>query len=323
MKFITSLVLTTAAVLFIALNCQSQNSPDFRKIIVNPDDELTGYYLITEPEKVDMVLVLLPGFGQYPESIYYESKLPSMAAENNILVIAFAGGRKIYADKGVVANFDKILIDASDRFELQDKNWAIGGFSAGGTLALRYTEFCYEFPDDHPVKPDAAFTVDSPIDLFGLWKYLDNEIEKNFSEVGVNEAKFVASLMESEIGNLNEQKLTYEKLTPYNSELKEMGNERFLMKTAVRVYHDVDVAWLIENRRRSAFDSNYLYASDMINTLRLNGHEQAEFIQGKTGFRRNGDRHPHSWSIVDEEECIEWLLANTTKKKLHLEYYNK
>lgn len=307
MKSVLKFLLIITA-LTISVGSQSQGVTDFQKVTVNADEELTGYYIVSLPEKIDMVLVLLPGFGQYPESIYVESKLPALAADNNIMVISFAGGHKIYADENVVSNINQMITHAIDKFELTDMYWAIGGFSAGGTLALRYTEYCYEFPSDYPIMPKAVFTVDSPIDLFGLWKYLNNEIEKNFSEVGVSEAKYVANLLESEIGRLEEHRTTYKELTPYYSELKVPGNERHLMQAAVRVYHDVDVAWLIENRRRSAFDSNYLYASDMINKLKLQGHKHAEFIQGKTGYRSNGQRHPHSWSIVDEQECIEWLL---------------
>ena len=27
------------------------------------------------------------------------------------------------------------------------------------------------------------------------------------------------------------------------------------------------------------------------------------------GFREDGSRHPHSWSIVDEKELIEWFTG--------------
>ena len=46
----------------------------------------------------------------------------------------------------------------------------------------------------------------------------------------------------------------------------------------------------------------------------------AESLQGKgfkavdispltyKGYRANGQRHPHSWSIVDVEDLIDWML---------------
>ena len=34
----------------------------------------------------------------------------------------------------------------------------------------------------------------------------------------------------------------------------------------------------------------------------------ASFLTEKKGYRANGDRHPHSWSIVDKKELIKWML---------------
>jgi hypothetical protein len=46
-----------------------------------------------------------------------------------------------------------------------------------------------------------------------------------------------------------------------------------------------------------------------VNLLRAAGNDDAELVitTGK-GYRRDGERHRHSWSIVDEAELIEWVL---------------
>lgn len=301
-KYITILLFTVMGSMALA-----RQMPFDEKVIIDEHDELTGYYLVKKPDQIDHVLILMPGFGQYPESIFAESGLPRLASKNNTMILAFAGGRKIYADTAVVRQMNKIINHAKLKFQLAHQDFAIGGFSAGGTLALRYTELCFEKPGSFPIKPKAIFTVDSPIDLFALWGYLQNEIKKNYSEVGVNEAKFVTQIITDEHGAVPGNTLIYEKLTPFHAGLEESGNEKYLMGTAVRVYHDVDVAWQLKNRRRSVYDANFLPASGLINTLLLNGHTNAEFVQGETGYRSNGMRHPHSWSIVNEEECIKWL----------------
>ncbi len=53
---------------------------------------------------------------------------------------------------------------------------------------------------------------------------------------------------------------------------------------------------------------NALDQSAMINYLRRLGNKDAEFINafGK-GYRLDGTRHPHSWSIVDAANCINWI----------------
>ena len=85
-------------------------------------------------------------------------------------------------------------------------------------------------------------------------------------------------------------------------------NEIFLKNTAVRTYHDVDIAWRIINRNQTVHGSNYEVTAELINRLVLMGNTKAEFKQSyQTGYRSNGQRHPHSWSIVDEEECVRWV----------------
>jgi len=117
--------------------------------------------------------------------------------------------------------------------------------------------------------------------------------------------------MINEIGDPVRNVDIYNKLTPFNSSLSESGNEKFLRNTPVRVYEDIDVEWQLQNRRRSLYDSNALDASELINRLLLSGNERAEFMTAKQpGYRSSGLRHPHSWSIVDEVELIQWALKN-------------
>lgn len=58
-----------------------------------------------------------------------------------------------------------------------------------------------------------------------------------------------------------------------------------------------------------------LATSELINRLMLMGNQEAEFIQTfQTGYRRNGQRHPHSWSIIDAEECVDWMKTLIEKE---------
>jgi hypothetical protein len=85
-------------------------------------------------------------------------------------------------------------------------------------------------------------------------------------------------------------------------------NERHLVNTAVRTYHDVDISWRIIQRNQTVHLSNYEVTAELINRLVLMGNTKAEFMQSfRTGYRANGQRHPHSWSIVDEVECVQWI----------------
>jgi pimeloyl-ACP methyl ester carboxylesterase len=210
-------------------------------------------------------------------------------------------GAKLYADVHLRPKINRVLTDVLKRYAVKADQFVLGGFSAGGTVALRYTELCHQWPTQYPIKPKGVFAVDSPVDLIYLWGYFEREKARNFSPAGVGEAQYVLSLMTQEHGALKLNRATYNQLTPFDQSQSQPGNERFLKDTAVRMYHEVDVNWFLTERRRSLFDTNIAISSELIN-------RRAEFVQSsRKGTRSNGMRHPHSWSIVDEADCLQWL----------------
>ncbi len=295
--------------LFGVLSLTAQTT---EKVVLDPRNPMTGYYLQVVPKSnnIEQVLLLMPGYTQLPESIFTESMLPYVAYNNNILTIAMAGGPSIFANKPTITPIEKMMENVKMDFPAtKDVPWVIGGFSAGGTIALRYVEQCQETPDDCPVTFGAVFTVDSPVDIIDLWNYFDREIERNLSEAGVNEAKFVSNQMRQQEGTPKTQPERYTELSPIDIRAKS-SNEVWLKAIPVRVYHDIDVNWLINERGRSIFEANFLNSSELIRRLRALGNEGAEFVQSDlTGKRSNGLRHPHSWSIVDAFECIQWIKS--------------
>lgn len=302
MKIISSFILLTLSSGFLF----GQN---FEKVVFNDQLE-NGYYVSVMPQSEDIkgVLILMPGFGENAESIFPESKIQNVGYLNGILTVAIAGGRKLYADEEVTTRLNEAFEHVRKKYGVEKDQFVIGGFSAGGTISLRYAEYSYENPQEAAIQPQGVFSVDSPVDLFDIWDYFQREIKKNYSEAGVGEAKFVSEIMLNEIGDPVKDKDTYNRLTPFNADLDKPGNEKFLKEIAVRVYHDVDVVWQLQNRRRSLFDMNSLAASEMISRLMLMGNERAEFMPAKQpGVRSTGLRHPHSWSIVDEVELVQWV----------------
>lgn len=305
-KTVTTITLCLVVHLLFAQN--------FNKVTFEGAGE-DDYYLEVKPasEEILGVLVLLPGFGQTAETIFPETKIHNVAYLNGILTVAVAGGRKLYADKQVTTKLNQVLEDVKKRYTIEPDQFVIGGFSAGGTISLRFAEYCFENPKDAVIQPQAVFSVDSPVDLFDIWKYFEREIKKNYSQAGIGEANFVSNIMNNEIGDPSTNPENYERLTPFHTDLDKPGNEEYLKDTSVRVYHDVDIIWQLENRRRSLYDMNALAASEMINRLMLMGNQNAEFMQAKEpGYRSAGFRHPHSWSIVDEVEFIDWVKTNLT-----------
>ena len=76
------------------------------------------------------------------------SNLFNTAYANDIWTIAIAGGEKIYADEKVIDKLNRGLADLIKRNPYVPKDkFVIGGFSAGGTICLRYAEYSFGDPN--------------------------------------------------------------------------------------------------------------------------------------------------------------------------------
>lgn len=288
--------------------CQVTFAQNYEKIILDTTNEVYGYYLAVKPQaKIQGVMVLLPGFGSSAEGIIPETRLPGVAYVNNILTIVVNTGQKLYIDSTFTNGINAIMSDVIKRYGVEKDKFIIGGHSAGGTLSIRYAELCHQYPDSYPIQPQGVFSVDGPIDLIESYHYFEREIKKNFSQAGAGEAVFVKGLLDKELGPLKDNLPKYVALSPFFAFQDTVGNERYLQNMAVRVYHDVDVVWMLQNRRRSFRDMNAYASSELINTLLQQGNTRAEYVPGKTGYRNDGTRHPHTWSIVDEVELVQWV----------------
>ena len=298
------------ALFFILLIHQIMYCQSMKKIILNDKDSTSGYYLAFEPgsDSIEEVLVLLAGFSERAESIFPQSKLPNVTYANKILTIAFAEGNKITADSIVQSKISAVLEDVIKKYKVKPDGFVLGGYSAGGIVAMRYVELCNEYPDRFPIKPRGIFTVDSPVDLFTVMDDLENNLKNNYSVPAHNEAEYVLKYVKTDYGAPKDNIALYSKLTPFSMDKKYGENEEYLKNTAVRVYHDVDIQWRLINSTQSVKDDNYFITSELIKRLLLMGNKRAEFMQSyQTGYRSNGQRHPHLWSIVNEVECIQWI----------------
>lgn len=238
-----------------------------------------------------------------------DTEFHKIAHDKNILVIGFAGRMKLTADSTIRHKLNLVLNHVIGDIKIEKDRFVIGGFSAGGVIALRYTELCYQFPDKFPIKPVGVFMADSPVDLFHSWKLQEENLKNNYSEISVSEAKWMTRFYREFYGATpSENPEIFIELNPFSIDENFGSNEQYLNNVAVRAYHDIDIEWRLKNRNQTAKYDNYIATSELINRLMLMGNKKAEFIQTfKTGYRRNGDRHPHSWSIIDEKECLEWI----------------
>lgn len=285
------------------------------KKVVDSLDADYGYYLAVPPKSKEIkgAIVLLPGFGQKAEDVFRDSKLHQFAYENALLTIAFSTRMRMFADTLMQTKMSKMLSHVKTTYKVKEDAFVFGGFSAGGNIVLRYVELCKQFPDQYPVNPVAVFLADAPVDIMHSWNMMQALKKAGNSQMAINEANWVEKMYQQQYQTTPTENPTFfTSFSPFSlDQAASSGHEVYLKEVAVRAYHDVDITWRLNNRNQSVQHSNFLVTSELINRLLLLGNKKAEFMQSyQTGYRANGDRHPHSWSIIDEAECVEWVLKS-------------
>jgi hypothetical protein len=284
-------------------------SQNIEKIMFDVKDSTDGHYLAIQPQSKNIkgVVVLLTSFIP-PESLLPETKLHNVAFVNDILTIVVSTRQKLYADSSTLNRISTVLKDVAKRFSVDTSKFVLGGYDEAGNIALRYTELTYENPTRFSVQPKAVFGIDTPVDLFGLWHWAERQIKKNYWPGAVGDSKYYIDTMTKENGTIYNNADRYKMFTPFYREEQGTGNEQYLVKVPVRLYYDTDIDWQLKNRRNSFYDTKIPDGSELINRLLLLGNSKAEFVSSKQpGLRSDGIRHPNSFSIVDEVECIQWV----------------
>jgi pimeloyl-ACP methyl ester carboxylesterase len=274
-------------------------------------DSTTLFYRLLIPKGKPLgVLVILPGAGEPLDDAEQQITLHKLAVAKGMLVIFPSinwGTTKHIPEHEML---DKIFSQVIQRFDVPKDKFVLGGFSGGAMLALTYAEKANREKGSTVIVPKAIFGVDPPLDYAHLWRHCINDIERNFSDVAVAEARWITEMYTEEFGGSPEDFTeNYIRYSIYSHSEKDGGNAKYLLKTPILLYTEPDVVWSMKNRHRDFYDLNAPDISAMINLLQLGGNNNAELIvTHDKGYRLDGTRHPHSWSIMDSEECLDWIL---------------
>lgn len=274
-----------------------------------PDKSLF-YYALLPKSTIKGALILLPSTWERPESVLSNNKkLSQLASAQGLVVIVPSTNMHICLDQPVTDFLNMVFKDAVGRYVIPKDKFVLGGFSLGGIVSLRYTEQAYENKASASILPAAVYSVDGPVDFANMYRQFEREIEKNISVIAVNEAKYYLDGMRKYFGGSPSQKSdNFVKYSVYSRSEKDGGNAKFLKTVPLRIYSDPDIEWAIKNRQRDLYDMNAPDQTAMIVELKLQGNKNAEYVNalGK-GYRLDGTRHPHSWSLVNSGECIKWI----------------
>jgi dienelactone hydrolase len=261
------------------------------------------------------LLVLLPGWGDdlnafERSSPSTPSTLPARLASRGVVTItALPDPETLFEADAMVVRLDSMVAEVLQRYGIPRERVAVGGFSAGGTGAVRYAQHCARDRCRGASRVAAVFAVDPPLDWERVYRTSDLIVRRNAPRSNIEEERRLVNTIRRAMGGTPDQRRSaYLRHSPVIASSADGGNARHLASTAVRIYTEPDVHWWMQERNLDFHGMNSVDHAALINLLRVRGNTRAELITttGK-GFRPDGRRHPHSWSIVDEEELIRWL----------------
>ncbi|PCH76423.1 MAG: hypothetical protein COB98_06325 [Flavobacteriaceae bacterium] len=289
---------------------------DTSNLYINDNDSSELYYLKLVPKSKPIgAVVVFPSGGETVQDLLKQIEIPHLAYDNNILTIIPSINWGTENRTVEIEILDEIFKEIVTKYKVPKENFVLGGLSNGGMISLTYAEISKKEKDSTFLVPKGVFGLDVPLDKAHMFEYCVREINRNFSEVGVNEARWIMNNYNQTYGGSpKEFPEQYIEASIYSNGVENGGNAQYLKDIPIRMYTDLDAEWLINQRRRDLYDWNGTDIVAMINDLKLMGNQDANVIitMGK-GVRLDGRRHPHSWSIMDNQDCMNWIL-NLFKK---------
>lgn len=217
---------------------------------------------------------------------------------------------EFFFDKNKMLEIESYINKVIAKNKIPKENLLYCGMSLEGTRAMRLAMFADSPDSKYNLKPKAIVLCDSPLDMIRFHKEMVKAKELNFNPIAANEGTWVSGYLEANLGGTPEENMqAYINYSPYCYSDEKIKNYLTFKDIAIRAYTEPDVNWWIDTRRKDYYSMNSIDLAALINELKIAGNKNAELIITENkGYLPDGTRHPHSWSIVDEKEMVDWFL---------------
>jgi len=287
----------------------SDEDPD--ELYINDGNNNTDlfYYKMVPDGKPIGVLTIIPSGGESAEGMIQALSLHKEAIEKGLLVVIPSlnwGTNDRLAD---IAFLDTIFQQVVKEYDVSKDKFIFCGLSNGGMIALQYAIHAVKDANTF-LKPKGIIGLDPPLDLAHLYAYCEREIQRNYSPGGVAEAKWIVNNSNSVYGGSpNEFPQKYIEASVFSYGAESGGNAKYLTDIPIRMHSDLNLDYLLNRKKRDLYDWNGTDIVAFVNQLKINGNRNAEvIITENKGIRLTGEKHPHSWSIMDTDEAMDWIL---------------
>lgn len=295
-------------IVLLFASCENKDTKQKTEVKKESTTIITEDYELFIPKKQDGVLILFGGGGATAKDTEVEFKITQPALQNSITVLLMNYNGRLWIEDKDSKQLTQLLNDTFKQYKLNTKNVVIGGMSIGGNIALTLTNYLLE--NNTLFKPKGAFIVDSPIDLYGLYESSIKDIKNpNFSEERLEEPKFIINYFNEEFGGTDAVLTNIQNVSPFTLKTKNISNIKNLKGIKLNLYTEPDKTWW-KDERNTDFESTNAYSiQQLYKVLKANHWNTINLIETQNkGYRANGERHPHSWSIVDKTELFKWIL---------------
>lgn len=286
----------------------------------NPEDSSYNCYLTVIPDSVEIKGLIVRDYSSLPKpssNKFHPYKWKKLALENGMAILYTVSSNffpELYYDDSGLILLDEMVNEVIKRHEIPEQNIFIGGISASGTRALKYAQFCEKGNSKFGIKINGVFSVDSPLDFERFYNSASAN-KSNFKDGMLWEAELMTKVFPEKLEGTPETNLAaYIERSVFSYSDSTGGNAKYLMNTATIFFHEPDIDWWIKERGATYYDINSFDIAGLYNCLKQNVDVDTELIttSGK-GFDRDGNRKCHSWTIVDEEYLLNWILQRIEK----------
>ena len=275
-------------------------------LLIGCKENKNSQYELYKVNNTEAVLILFPGGANTAVEIQEEFKIVDEAKQNRISLLLMNFNRHLWIDKSQTKNLAQELETIFKENNLERKNIYLGGISIGGNVVLSLSN--HLIANNAAIKPQGVFIVDSPIDLFALYESSVFDTKNPaLDEDRLEEPKGIINYLQANFGSEEELLKNIQEISPFTLK-SEYINVPDLKNCKLRFYTEPDEKWWLENRQTNYKYTNAFTIKQLSNLLKKKKWTNFELIETKDkGYRSNGDRHPHSWSIVNKRELFQWI----------------
>jgi esterase/lipase len=282
-------------------------------VYLNAKDSTTNMYVAVIPEKgqVKSCMVLLDGFGNSPKGVLAQTEIAKYASQQGILTIIpllKTGPSYFGSDMASQQSLKEMIAYVVAKYHLKGKNLYIGGFSIGGTCAVKYAELSIQ--ENYPIQPKAVFAINPPLDWERYYKAAKRVVRLSDPKQVNSEVFYMIERIEKEMNGTPTTALeNYYSHSPYSFSDTTQKAVKNLIKTPVMIISEPDIDWWLKERGYDCSYNNITDQAAMINELQRLGNKHALLVTTTgMGYRKpDNTRHPNAWSIASPEQIIKWL----------------